>query len=73
MDVQLRQNILDEEVMKEALDVSKVTDGAVKRLAGVAGRLDESATIASLVEALETELSVGGEHASKIKKLLFAP
>ncbi len=70
VDVQLRQNILDEEVMKEALDVSKVTDGAVKRLAGVAGRLDESATIASLVEALETDLSVGGEHASKIKKLL---
>lgn len=70
VDVALRRNILDEDVMKDALEVSKVTDGAVKRLAAVVGRLDESATVATLADALETDLSVGGEHVSKIKRLL---
>ncbi len=70
LDVRLRQSLLDEDVLKEALQVSRTTDAAYQRLDAILSRLEEDTTIELLVQKLEKDISVGGEGAGKIRNFI---
>ena len=69
LDIELRKSILEEEVLKELLNVSRKDDAAYQRIVRLAEQLDENATLDRVLEEIEVDISVGGEMASKLRRV----
>lgn len=69
LDVELRRSLLDEQVVKDLLRLPRRDDGLMQKLAEVADRLPEDASVGDFFSALETEASLGGPAAAKLRRL----
>lgn len=69
LDVELRRSVLDETVVKDLLRLPRRDDALLQKLAEMADRLPEDSNLEALLDAIESEASLGGTLAAKLRRL----
>jgi uncharacterized protein len=69
LDVELRRSVLDETVVKDLLRLPRRDEVLLQKLGETADRLTEDSSLEDLLGAIESEASLGGTLAAKLRRL----
>jgi hypothetical protein len=70
LDVELRRCILDEDVVKEVLRLPRRDDPVIQKILEMGDRVSADATLEDLLATIESEISLGGPTAGRLKRFI---